>query len=70
MNGYFVFIFSVTSFMTVQKQPPEVFYKKVFLKIYQNSQEKKPVPESPFNKVADLRPATLLKRDSDASVLL
>ena len=49
---YFVFIFSVTSFMTVQKQPPEVFYKKLFLKIYQNSQEKKPVPGSPFNKVA------------------
>ena len=31
----------------IQKQPPEVFHKKVFLEILQNSQEK-PVPESLF----------------------
>ena len=40
-----------------QKQPPEVFHKKKFPK-------KTPVLESFLNKVAGLRPAALLKKDS------
>ena len=38
--------------------------KKIFLKILQNSQEKNMCRSLFFNKIADLRPATLLKRDS------
>ena len=41
----------------------QAFVKKVFLKISQNSQENT-MSESFFNKVADLKPATVLKRDS------
>ena len=45
-------------------QPPEVFYKKVFIKISQNSQEtglgKHLCQSLFFNKVAGLRPAILL----------
>ena len=45
----------------IQKQPPEVFYKKVFLEISQNSQEN--TCGSLFlNKAAGLRPATLIKK--------
>ena len=43
--------------------------KKVFLKISQISQ-KTPVLESRFDKVAGLRLATLLKKDSDTGVFL
>ena len=52
---------------STQEQPPEVFYKKVFLKILQNSR-KTTVPESLFNKVAGLRPETLLKIDSGTGI--
>ena len=55
----------------IQTQPPKMFYKKGFLKISQNSQESTYVRVSCLisylcqslfvNKVADLRPATLLK---------
>ena len=38
-------IISLTLYVKVQKQPPEVFYKKVFFKVSQNWQET-PVPES------------------------
>ena len=48
---------------------PEVV-KNVFLKISQNSQEKTSVSEPLFNKVADLRPATLSKIDSGTGVFL
>ena len=44
--------------------------KKVFLEISQNSQENTCARVSFFNKVADLRPATLLKRDSGTGVFL
>ena len=43
--------------------------KQVFLKI-RNIRRKTPVLESFFNKVADIRPATLLKRDSYTGVFL
>ena len=46
--------------MYLQKQPPEVFYEKIFLEISQNSQENT-CASLFFNKVAGLRPATLLK---------
>ena len=50
--------------MNVQKQPPEAFCKKMcswkFHKIYR----KTPVPETFLNKVAGLRPGTLLKKRS------
>ena len=46
-----------------------VLYKKVFLMISQ-FHRKTPVLESLFDKVADLKPWTLLKRDSKTGVLL
>ena len=42
---------------------PVVLYKKVFLKISQNSQEI-PVPESFFNTVIGFQPLTLFKKTS------
>ena len=45
-----------------QKQPPEVFYKKRCSYKFRKIHRKTPVPESLFNKVAALRPATLLKK--------
>ena len=43
--------------------------KKVFLKVH-NIHRKIPVLEFLFNKITDLRPATLLKRDPSTSVFL
>ena len=48
--------------MTVQKQPPEAFCKKMCSWKFHKIHRKTPVPESFLNKVADLRPATLLKK--------
>ena len=48
--------------MEVKKQPPEVFCKKSCSKKFREIPRKTPVPESLFNKVAGLRPATLLKK--------
>ena len=45
-----------------QKQPPEVFCKKRCSWKFRKIHRKTPVPESLFNKVAGLRPATLLKK--------
>ena len=45
-----------------QKQPMEVFYKNIILKISQNLQESICVGISFFNKFAGLKPATLLKK--------
>ena len=45
-----------------QKQLPEVFYKKRCSYKFRKIHRKTPVPESLFNKVAALRPATLLKK--------
>ena len=47
-----------------------VLLKKVFWKISQNSQENTCARVSFFNKVAGLKPATLLKRDSGTGVFL
>ena len=45
------------------KQPPEVFYNKSRSQKFRKIHRKTPVPESLFfNKVAGLRPATLLKK--------
>ena len=43
--------------------------KKVFLKTFQNSQGNTPVLNCLFNKIAGLRSAALLKRDSSKVVL-
>ena len=43
--------------------------RKIFLRIFQNPQEAL-TSESLFNKVVGLRPATLLKRDSDTGVFM
>ena len=48
--------------MNVQKQPPEVFCKKMCSWKFHKIHRKTPVPETFFNKVAGLRPATLLKK--------
>ena len=47
-----------------------VLLKKVFWKISQNSQGNTCARVSFFNKVAGLKPATLLKRDSGTGVFL
>ena len=48
--------------MNVQKQPPEVFCKKMCSWKFHKIHRRTPVPEAFFNKVAGLRPATLLKK--------
>ena len=48
----------------VQKQPPEVFYKKGVLRNFAKFTGKHLCHSLFFNKVARLRYATLLKRDS------
>ena len=45
-----------------QKQPPEVFYKKGVLRNFTKFTGKHLCQSLSFNKVADLRPATLLKK--------
>ena len=50
------------------KQPPEVFCKKRCSEKFSKFHRKTPVLESPFIKVAGLRFATLLKRDSNIEV--
>ena len=51
------------------KQPPELFCKKRCSQKCRKIHRKTPLPESLFNKVGGLRPATLLKRDSGTGVL-
>ena len=46
----------------LQKQPPEVFYKKADLKNFAISHRKTPVLESLFNKVADLQACNVIKK--------
>ena len=46
----------------IQKQPSEVLYKNGILKRFANYTGKHPCSSLFFNKVADLRPATLLKK--------
>ena len=53
-----------------KKQPSEMFCKKGVLKKFLKFHRKIAVLESLFNKVAGLRPATLLKRDSNTAVFL
>ena len=48
--------------MNVQKQPPEEFCKKMCSWKFHKIRRKTPVPETFFNKVASLRPVTLLKK--------
>ena len=55
---------------SIQEQPPEVFYKKGALKNFTKSTGKHLCQSLFFNKVAVLRPATLLKKDSGAGVFL
>ena len=43
----------------VQKQPPDVFYKKRCSQKFRNIHKKTPVSESLFKRVAGLRPAVL-----------
>ena len=60
----------LTRLITLQEAATEgVLLKKMFLKILRISQET-PVLESLFNKVVDLRPVSLLKRDSNTGVFL
>ena len=50
------------TFLSVQKQPPEVFYKEGVLRIFARFTGKHLYRSLFFNKVAGLRPATLLKK--------
>ena len=47
---------------------PRVIYKKLFWKYFDKTHRGTLVPEYLFKKVADLQPATLLKRDFDIGV--
>ena len=57
-------------FIQYQKQPPEVFYKKLFLKNSAIFTGKTCVGVSVLVKLTAFRPATLLKRDSNTCVFL
>ena len=48
--------------MNVQKQPPGAFCKKLCSWKFHKIHRKAPVPETFYNKVAGLRPETLLKK--------
>ena len=48
--------------MNVQKQPPDAFCKKMCSSKFHKIHRKTPVPETFFNRVVGLRPATLLKK--------
>ena len=57
--------------LIIQKQPPRsVIKKKAALKDFTKIHRKTPLLESLFNKVAGLKTATLLKRDSSTGVFL
>ena len=58
-----IFLSLALQYQLAEVVVPAVFYKKVFLKNSQNSHENKCVSLF-FNKVAGLRPATLLKKRS------
>ena len=49
---------------------PEVFCKTGYFKNFAKFTEKSPVPESLFNKVADLKPEMYQKRNSYTGVFL
>ena len=54
-----------------KKQPPEVFYKKGFLKHFASFKGKTPVSDSLYNKFADLKSCNFtLKRDSNTRFFL
>ena len=59
---HYSFFFYILLF---QKQLPEVFYKKLVLKQFSKFTGKHLHGSFFFNKLADLRPAALLKRDSN-----
>ena len=61
--------FILTKNCILQKQPPELFYEKRCSYKLHKIHKKTPVPESFFNKIADLRAATLLKKETLAQVL-
>ena len=51
-----------TSMHVVQKQPPEVFYKKCYSKKFDNIHRKTPALQSIFNKVAGLQVSNFIKK--------
>ena len=59
-----------TIFYKMQKQPPEMFCKKVVLKNFAKFTGKNLSQSLFFNKGADLRPETLLKEVSGTGVFL
>ena len=59
MSIFIIWIWSRrNSSINIQKQPPEVFYKKRCSDKFHKIHRKTPVSESFFNKVAGLRPGT------------
>ena len=52
----------------MQRHPPEVFYKKGVVKNFTKFAEKHRFQNLFFNKVASLRPSTLLKKEALAQV--
>ena len=67
-----IIVGSKIEFVRSQKQLTRVFCKKGALESFQEKKvdKKAPVLEFLFNKVADLKPSTLLKRNSSTGGLL
>ena len=65
-----IILASTTACYHSQKQPPEVFYKKGFLKNIAKFTGKQLCQSFYFNNAAGLRPAALLKKDSGTVIFL
>ena len=57
-------LISFTVFSYVQKQPPEVFWRKALFKKFINIHNKTPILESLFNKVTDLQACNFIKNNN------
>ena len=65
-----IIIFTIITFTTIRNNRLEMFYKIGVLKQFENFTEKHLSSESLFNKVVDLRPANLIKGDSNTGAFL
>ena len=65
-----VFNFVFWLFFFFKRQPPEVLYQKKFPKKFQKIHRSTPLLEYLFNKVVDLRPEALWKRNPEIGVFL
>ena len=66
----YIILCIMSKIILCQKQPPEVFCKKGVLRNFSKFTGKHLCQSLFFNKVASLKPATLLKRDSGTGIFL